>query len=122
MNDKIAEVDLRAQLEQVTEECGELTKACMKLIRAIGNGNPCDIPETEALDNVVEEISDVEVAIQFLIKKLDGRTAYDIYDRINEIGYMKTKRWEGRLQNAGADDVGACSFGCGCDGRDYCDI
>lgn len=120
--DIIAEVDLRAQLEQVTEECGELTQACMKLIRAIGNGNPCCISEEEALDRVVEEISDLEVASGFLLKMLENRVPYDISDKMFEIEQNKIKRWEGRLRDAKADDSGSGVAGNGCDGRDYCDI
>lgn len=106
-------VDLRAKLEQVAEECGELTKACMKLIRAIGNGNPCNISEADAIDSVVEEISDVEVAMSYLKPMLQARVEYNIWDRIDEIACEKIERWESRIAEAQSDP---------CAGKDYCDI
>ena len=106
-------VDLRAKLEQVAEECGELTKACMKLIRAIGNGNPCNISESDAIDSVVEEISDVEIAMYYLKLTLQERVSYSVGDRIDEIAEKKIERWQNRIAEAQ----------CGsCDGQDYCDI
>lgn len=95
------EVTLRAQLEQVTEECCELGQACMKLVRAIGNGNPCDIPPCLATDKVVEEMSDTMVAIEFLIKKMQEYKLvdYDIYSRIDSIAGNKVVRWAKRLED-----------------------
>ena len=107
-------VDIRAKLEQTAEECGELTKACMKLIRAIGNGNPCSISETEAIDGVVEEISDVEVAMSYLKPMLQARVEYNVWDRIDEIAREKIERWQKRV--ADANDSSSCAD------QDYCDI
>ena len=109
-----ASVDLRAKLEQVAEECGELTKACMKLIRAIGNGNPCNVSEEEAIDNVVEEISDVEVATYYLKLALQERAGYDIWDKTIAISNEKSQRWIQRIVDAQSDSS--------CAGQDYCDI
>lgn len=106
-------VDLRAKLEQVAEECGELTKACMKLIRAIGNGNPCNVSEEEAIEAVIEEMSDLEVAAGYLQMMLDERTDFDVRARMNAIADIKIKRWQGRIAEAQSDS---------CEGKDYCDI
>ena len=93
-------VDLRAKLEQLTEECGELAAACMKLIRAIGNGNPCNVTEEQAISKVLEEWSDVEIAAVFMLQMLEDRCDYDIYERIDKIGEEKTARWQKRVQEA----------------------
>lgn len=95
------EVTLRAQLEQVTEECCELGQACMKLTRSIGNGNPCMIPPCIATDKVVEEISDTLVAIEYLINKMEkyGLIDYDVWKRIDDIGADKVVRWAKRLED-----------------------
>lgn len=106
-------VDLRAKLEQVAEECGELTKACMKLIRAIGNGNPCNVSKEEAINSVVEEISDVEVATYYLKLMLQEHVNYDIWDRLDNIAEEKVERWQQRVADAQSDS---------CEGKDYCDI
>lgn len=106
-------VDIRAKLEQVAEECGELTKACMKLIRAIGNGNPCNVSEEEAIDSVVEEISDVEVATYYLKLMLQERVSYSVWGRIDEIATEKTERWQQRVADF---QDGSCTD------KDFCDI
>lgn len=106
-------VDIRAKLEQVAEECGELTKACMKLIRAIGNGNPCNVTEEEAIEAVIEEMSDLEVAAGYLQMMLDERTDFDVRARMNAIADIKTRRWQERVAEAQSDS---------CVGKDYCDI
>lgn len=108
-------VDIRAKLEQVAEECGELTKACMKLIRAIGNGNPCNVTEEEAIEAVIEEMSDLEVAAGYLQMMLDERTDFDVRARMNAIADIKTRRWQERVAEAqGKADS--------CADTDYCDI
>ena len=122
---KIEEIELRTQLEQVTEECGELTKACMKLIRALGNGNPCDISKEEALENVVEEMSDVGVALDFLVDKISqefGIDADDIWQKIGDIGVEKTERWERRLADAEQSGSGGSAAVDGCCDSDSCSI
>lgn len=122
---KIEEIELRTQLEQVTEECGELTKACMKLIRALGNGNPCDVSKEEALENVVEEMSDVGVALDFLVDKIGqefGIDTDDIWQKIGDIGVEKTERWERRLSDAERNKSGGrTAVDGGCD-SDSCSI
>lgn len=123
MNNEIEDfVDIRAKLEQLTEECGELAAACMKLIRAIGNGNPCNVTEEQAISKVLEEWSDVEIAAVFMLKMLEDRCGYDIYDRIDQIGAEKTARWQKRVQEAlhGKSDEGM--DGSSCSDSDSCDI
>ena len=106
-------VDIRAKLEQVAEECGELTKACMKLIRAIGNGNPCNVTEEEAIEAVIEEMSDLEVAAGYLQTMLNKRVDFDVRTRMDMIANVKIKRWQDRVAEAQSGS---------CEGKDYCDI
>ena len=115
-------VDLRAKLEQLAEECGELTKACMKLIRAMGNGNPCNVTEEQAIAKVLEEWSDVEIAAIFMLQMLEGRCNYDIYDRIDKIGEEKTTRWQSRVQEAQNGRDHESMGGSHCSDGDSCDI
>lgn len=98
-NDPVGAVDRRAKLEQLTEECCELGKACMKLVRAEGNGNPCNATFDEALDKVVEEWSDVLVAGQYLMEMLQPDCRYDISARVEEIAEGKIKRWQERVRD-----------------------
>lgn len=99
-DEKILSVDRRAKLEQLAEECCELGKACMKLIRAEGNGNPCSASFEEAADKVVEEWSDVLVAGEYLMEMLQPDCRYDISARVEEIAEGKIKRWQERVKEA----------------------
>lgn len=115
-------VDIRAKLEQVAEECGELTKACMKLIRALGNGNPCNVTKEEAVASVLEEWSDVEIAGIYLLQMLEGICDFDIYERIDRIGEEKTARWIDRVKKeaANADEDMDDRHGHACADGDAC--
>ena len=65
----------RDLLEQLAEECNELSKASLKLIRAIGDSaNPTPIGQIEAYDNFIEEQKDV-ISVLWLLT-MDER--YDI--------------------------------------------
>lgn len=90
-------VDQRARLEQLAEECGELSKACLKLIRAKGNGNPCNVLPEEAAEKVVEECSDVLVAMAYILCELQEEVPFDIDLRISEIAEDKIERWNRRV-------------------------
>lgn len=102
INDIYKKLERRARLEQLSEECNELAKACLKLVRAEGNGNPCTITEEEAIDSVIEEYSDVTVAADALMQDLKDSVDYDIYDRIEMIAEAKIKRWNDRLERGSA--------------------
>jgi len=128
MNNEIEDsVDIRAKLEQLTEECGELIQASMKLIRALGNGNPTKVSKDEAIAKVLEEWSDVEIAGIYILKMLEGMAGYDIYEKIDEIGKFKEQRWidrvrKGEVTDEDENDNGeGVSGGCCADG-DYCNF
>ena len=79
----------RDLLEQLAEECNELSKASLKLIRAIGaskNATPTSM--VEAYDNFIEEQKDV-VSVLWLL------TNSDRYAYIDD--YPKFERWAKRL-------------------------
>lgn len=48
-----------AMLEQLAEEAAELSKACLKLARIIRAENPTPVTKDQAVDNVIEEYTDV---------------------------------------------------------------
>ena len=79
----------RDLLEQLAEECNELSKASLKLIRAIGaSENPTPTGQVEAYDNFIEEQKDV-ISVLWL---LTGNERYAYID-----GYPKFERWAKRL-------------------------
>ena len=76
-------------LEQLAEECNELAKASLKMIRAGGmSNNMTPTSRDDAYDNFEEEQKDV-VSVLWLLT-LDERYAY-----ID--GYPKFERWAKRL-------------------------
>ena len=75
--------------EQLAEECSELAKASLKMIRAGGmSANITPISRGDAYDNFVEEQKDV-ISVLWLLT-MDERYAY-----ID--GYPKYERWAKRL-------------------------
>ena len=79
----------RDLLEQLAEECNELSKASLKLIRAHGlSKNATPISRVEAYDNFIEEQKDV-ISVLWL---LTGSERYAYID-----GYPKIERWAKRL-------------------------
>lgn len=79
----------RELLEQLAEECSELSKASLKLIRALGlSENATPIGQIEAYDNFIEEQKDV-ISVLWLLTNSDRYTCID--------GYSKFERWAKRL-------------------------
>lgn len=79
----------RELLEQLAEECNELAKASLKMIRANGmSANITPITRWEAWDNFIEEQKDV-ISVLWL---LTGNERYAYID-----GYPKIERWAKRL-------------------------
>ena len=80
---------VRDLLEQLAEECNELSKASLKLIRAIGaSENPTPTGQIEAYDNFVEEQKDV-ISVLWLLTNSDRYAYID--------NYPKMERWAKRL-------------------------
>lgn len=79
----------RDLLEQLAEECNELAKASLKLIRANQmSENVTPTSKIKAYDNFIEEQKDV-ISILWL---LTGNERYAYID-----GYPKIERWAKRL-------------------------
>lgn len=79
----------RDLLEQLAEECNELAKASLKLIRANQmSENVTPTSKIKAYDNFIEEQKDV-ISILWL---LTGNERYAYID-----GYPKLERWAKRL-------------------------
>ena len=55
----INEIGKPAMLEQMAEECSELTQALLKYARKLRNENPTPKSESEIKRNLIEEYSDV---------------------------------------------------------------
>ena len=84
-------LDKRELLEQLAEECSELIKASMDVIRTdeqIANNNPASCSYKEAKDNFREEVLDV-LMVLMLLGELpnDGQVTYS----------WKWGRWAKRL-------------------------
>ena len=80
---------MRDLLEQLAEECNELAKASLKLIRANEmSENVTPTTKLEAWDDFIEEQKDV-ISVLWL---LTGNERYAYID-----GYPKIERWAKRL-------------------------
>lgn len=99
---EIEHLNRRAKFEQVAEECGELGQACMKFVRAEGNGNPCRISKDEAFEQVIEETADLFLAIDGMLYDIKAeyydRTGIDIFRKIEAVYDFKAYRWNDELK------------------------
>lgn len=86
------------QLAQLAEEAAELSYAALKYRRAISGTNPTPVTEGAALENLVEEISDVFQCIDVVgVLQIRGRDK-----QLMEIQSEKYDRWISRIEK-GAD-------------------
>lgn len=86
---------VRANIDQLQEECGELVAACNKYKRTLGFGYLTPCSKEKAFENLVEEIADVENCL-IAIKDLLGIDQAQI-DKIIE---MKDDRIEKRIEES----------------------
>lgn len=77
---------------QLAEEASELSQAALKLVRAIDGINPTPISKQEALERLLEEISDVKVCINCI-----GLLHSD-FEQIDKTSNQKIVRWARRLE------------------------
>ena len=85
----------RERLEVLAEEAAELSQAALKMIRAYRMGgavNPTPVTAKEALENLVEEVADVELAVETL------GLCYMNRGKIEKIKEEKRNRWLERLK------------------------
>lgn len=59
-------IGLPAALEQLAEECSELSKAALKLSRILRSENPTPVTKDKALDALAEEVGDVALVLDLL--------------------------------------------------------
>lgn len=85
----------RERLEVLAEEAAELSQAALKMIRAYRMGgavNPTPVTAKEAVENLVEEVADVELAVEVL------GLCYMNRGKIEKIKEEKRNRWLERLK------------------------
>lgn len=82
-------------LIQAAEEAAELTHALMKYCRVLRGVNPSPLSLAEARERLIEEIADVNVANDALMRKL-GITG----DEVADVESAKIERWERRIRDA----------------------
>lgn len=88
IREKLTEKDF---LLQLAEECSELNKAALKMVRIIEGRNPTPVTMKEAGENIVEEAADVQLCLNFLMGWADHMEIYEIQKK-------KTIRWAERLE------------------------
>ena len=83
-----------ALLDQLAEEASELTKAALKLSRILRGENPTPVTEQEAINDLIEEYSDVIQCARELKLRQDE-------DQIRH----KDIRWNNRIKNSILEDI-----------------
>ena len=73
---------------QLSEECGELTQACLKYRRAKLGLTPKT--EEETLDNLAEEIADVSILIDTVMYMMADK---DLKAKVEDVKERKIDRW-----------------------------
>ena len=82
----------RKLLIQIAEEGAELSKAALKVVRAMEGDTP--VPEAEARKNLIEEMADVILTIRVKTSKMED-------DEIAGIMVLKYQRWRDRINQTG---------------------
>ena len=87
-----------ALLEQLAEECNELSQSALKLARKMRNENPTPKTTEEILENFQEEVADV----QLCLSELNQSGLFDL-NEMTLMAQYKLTRWYMRLVEAGKD-------------------
>ena len=87
---------------QIAEEAAELSKAALKLRRAITGTNPTPVTAEKAADNLIEEYGDTVVAMTayFMKHGMIDRKVRDILEQINP----KYSHWAQRIKDGKKHD------------------
>lgn len=86
-------MDLQVALFQAQEECAELIQAISKYNRVRGIGQKTEVDLDEAYNNLLKEIADVEICIEFLTSS-DNDDSFNCREQIEankKIAYKKIK-------------------------------
>lgn len=86
---------VRANIDQLQEECGELIAACNKYKRTLGFGYLTSCSKKKAFENLIEEMADVENCL-IAIKDLLGINQ----EQIDKIIEAKDERIEKRIEES----------------------
>lgn len=89
----IETIGVPAMLEQLAEECSELSQAALKLARKYRGENPTPCSEMGCIDRLTEELADVEVCMNQLHGLID-------HERVTAIKSQKITRWKIRLEES----------------------
>ena len=89
-------VDKRVLYEQLTEECCELGKAALKLIRTKDKSNPTTMRHADAVVDFLEEAIDVLIVLEAL-----GWDTHSLAD--DAIDSPKWERWQKRITEGCAE-------------------
>lgn len=87
-----------SNVRQLIEEAAELIVACNKYIRATGSGQPTPVSEDEALAMIAEELADVHIVGEVLMRENSGMEMF-YHDAVNR----KPLRWKRRLDGEEQD-------------------
>lgn len=90
----LSQMSLSEILSSVEEECSELIQACSKLRRATGDGIPTVINQQDAVDSILEELSDVHLMVGKMIGRLNEEHLLELSDdalceRLNQLTEQK---------------------------------
>lgn len=87
-----------ALLEQLAEECNELSQSALKLARKLRGENPTPKTAEEILENFQEEVADV----QLCLGELHQAGLYDL-NEMTQMAQYKLTRWYKRLDASGKE-------------------
>lgn len=90
--DIIQKIGMERVLQQLVEECSELSQASLELIRSSDSENPTNKTYDECYENWFEEIADVLVALVVASDDLNSPYIENIFKR-------KLFRWVDRINN-----------------------
>lgn len=96
MNELLKKIGEPAALENLAEECSELSHAALKLARVLRNENPTPITEEEARHNVEKELADVLASAYISDLKMDADFVKTKLERADERLACKTDVYIGK--------------------------
>ncbi len=89
-------VGMPAMLEQLAEECAELSHAALKYSRSLRGENPTPKSAGECLADLIEETADVKLLIQMLTD-----AGLISFTKVELIKNEKYERWCMRIKEGG---------------------
>lgn len=87
-------------LAQLAEEAAELSQAALKLRRALAGVNPTPVSKKRALNCFIEEMADVDVAMNAFLAGFCHEDTMQINETWRAVFRDKLERWEKRLEKS----------------------